>query len=298
MSKNSKAGQNTPLPKVSIVMRNKNRFSLTSDCIKSLEKLTYPNYEIIVIDDGSTDESPQMLKKAFPCITLIRSKEYLGYCKGLNVGIRESLKNNAEYVFLVNNDTKDFSENYLDEIVKVFEEDERVGLVGSAVLDFHGNEVWWGQVHKIHKRLVVDSNIPGCGFVVRSKVFKEIGLLDEELFRFFEDLDFIIRLRKAQYKTAFVPSVKYAHLGAGTTSRVGVEFHYYRIRNIFLFLRRHGTQMSLLGKARSAAGLLKLHMAIIASCFIRGNIRDMTLVTSVVFRGLIAGLFPACKKDE
>jgi GT2 family glycosyltransferase len=287
--------ENTNMPKVSIVMRNKNRFSLTSDCIKSLEKLTYPNYEIIVVDDGSTDESPKMLKTTFPHIILLRNKEYLGYCKGLNVGIRQALKNGASFVFLINNDTKDFSENYLDEIVKIFIENDKIGLIGSRVVDFNGKKIWWGQVHKIHNRLGVNSNIPGCGFVVRSEVFKEIGLLDEGLFRFFEDLDFIIRLRKAGYKTAFTSSVKYAHLGGGTTSRVGFEFHYYRIRNIFIFLRRHGARMSLLEKISRTIGLVSLHMIIIARCIIHGNIRNVFLIVNAMLRGAVSGLFPVCK---
>lgn len=284
-------GQNTCLPKVSIVTGNQNRFSLVSNCTKSLEELTYSNYEIIVVDDGSTDESPQMLKEAFPRVILIQNEECMGYCKALNVGIREALRNDADYVFLVNDDTKDFSRNYLEEVLKVFEKDEKIGLVGSRVLDFNGNEVWWGQVHQNHKMLGVVSNIPGCGFVVRSKLFKEIGLLDEDLFMFFEDLDFITRLRKAQYKTAFVPSVQFAHLGGGTESRFGFVFNYYRVRNIFLFLKWHGAEMSLLCKARSIVGLMKLHIKVVILCCIRGKIRDLIRVTGAISRGLIDGLF-------
>jgi GT2 family glycosyltransferase len=287
--------KNNNAPKVSIVMRNKNRFSLTSECIKSLKKLTYPNFEIIVVDDASTDNSPKRLKKAFPHIILLQNKEYLGYCKGLNIGIHQALKNGADYVFLINNDTKDFSKNYLDEIIKIFTENDKIGLIGSKVVDFNGKEIWWGQVHKIHNRLGVNSNIPGCGFVVRSTVFEKIGLLDEGLFRFFEDLDFIIRLRKAGYKTAFTSSVKYAHLGGGTTSRVGFEFHYYRIRNIFIFLRRHGTRMSLLEKISRIIGLVSLHIIILVRCIIHGNLRNVFSIINAMLRGAITGLVLAYK---
>ena len=286
-------GQNISLPKVSIVMLNLNRFSLTSNCIESLEKLTYPNYEIIVVDNGSTDKSPQMLKKAFPRITLIQTGKRMGYCKGFNVGIREALKNNADYVFLAHNDAKDFSKNYLEEIVKVFERDEKIGLVGSKVLDFDGNKVWWGEDCE---KLGVVRNTPDCGFVVRSKLLKEIGLLDEDFVAFFEDLDFIIRLRKAQYKTAFVPSVKFAHSYTGTMSRVDFDRHYYRVRNIFLFLKKHGAEMSLLCKARNIILLMRLHIVVVIWCFIQGKIEDLIRVTGAILRGFIDGLFLFYKK--
>lgn len=295
MSKNIKVNieKNIAFPKVSVVMRNQNKFFLTFECIKSLEKLTYPNFDIIVVDDGSTDDSPDKLKKTFTHLILISNRKYFGYCKASNIGISEAIKKGAEYVFLVNNDTKDFSENYLEEVIRVFRKDKRIGLVGTRVLDYNGNKIWWGEVHE---KLEVVRNTPDCGFIVRSKMCKEIGMLDENFFRFFEDLDFIIRLREAGYKTAFVSSVKFAHLGGGTTSRVGFVFHYYRVRGIFLFLKKHGAEWSLFDKIKNIIQLIKGHIFIVIGCLIHGRMKDFIRVTNAIFRGIIAGLF--CKKEK
>ena len=295
MSKNNKIKKDKVvfLPKVSVIIRNQNKFSLSSECIKSLKKLTYPNFNIIVVDDGSIDDSPDRLKKAFPYIILIRNRKYLGYCKANNIGIREAIEKGAEYMFLLNNDTKDFSQNYLEEVIKVFEKDGKIGLVGSKVLDFKGNIIWGGEDHK---KLGVARNTPDCGFIIRSELFKEIGLLDESLFRYFEDLDFIIRLRKAGYKTIFVPSVKFAHMVGGTTSQVGFVFHYYRVRNIFLFLKKHGAEMSLLSKVKNIIQLMIVHIKIVISCLVHCKIKDLIRVVGAIFRGFSAGLFLFYKK--
>ncbi|MBZ9577542.1 glycosyltransferase family 2 protein [Patescibacteria group bacterium] len=283
-------------PLVFIVMRNRNAFSLTSQCLRSLRQLTYPNYHILVVDDGSIDNSPKMLKKTFPYVTLIKNGKYLGYCKGLNLGIREALKNNAEYVFIVNNDTKDFSVNYLEEVVKTFNKDNKVGLVGSKVFNFDGKRIWGGENHR---KFGVDMNTPTSGFVVKKEVFKKIGLLDEVLFRFFEDLDFIIRLRKADYKTAFVPTVSFAHLVGGTTTRLGFVYNYYRIRNIFWFLKKHSADSSLKCKIRSIRQLMQTHIYIVLRCCKHGKMKDLIKVVAFVFCGLIIGIFlPYRKKTK
>lgn len=297
MSKNIKMNRekNIAFPKAAVVTCNYNRFFLTFECIKSLEKLTYPNFDIIVVDNGSTDDSTDKLKKTFPYLILIRNRKNLGLSEVLNMGISEAIKKGAEYVFLVDNDTKDFSENYLEEVIRVFEKDKRIGLVGTRNLDYNGNKVWWGEVHE---KLGVVRNTPDCGYIVRSQPFKEIGMFDENFFFGFEDLDFIVRLREAGYKTAFVSSVKFAHMAGGTKSRVGFRFHYYRVTAIFLFLKKHGAEWSLFDKIKNVIQLMEVHILTAISCLYHGRIKDFIRVTNAIFRGIIAGLFLFCKKEK
>ena len=162
----------------------------------------------------------------FPDITLIQNEKYLGLCKAYNVGIREALKNNADYIVIANNDTKNYSVNYLEEVVKAFTKDDKIGLVGTKVFTYDGKTNWGGETHE---KFCVPMNVPTCGYTIKREVFEKIGLFDEALFMNFEDLDFIIRLRKADYKTAFIPTVSYMHMGGGTKSRFGSSFNYHTI---------------------------------------------------------------------
>lgn len=286
----------TPAPKVSIILVNLNRFSLTYNCIeKSLEKLTYPNYNIIVVDDGSTDDSVQKLKKTFPDITLIQNERYLGLCKAYNAGIREALKNNADYVFIASNDTKNYSVNYLEEVVKAFTEDNEVGMVGTKVFTYDGKLDWGGENHR---RFCIDMNTPTCGYVIKREVFENVGLLDEVLLFAFEDLDFIMRLRKAGYKTAFVPTVSYKHMGGGTKSLFGFDFNYYRVRNIFWFSKKYSADISLMCKIRETVNSMLTHAAIMLRCCMHGKIRELITVTWAVFKGLIVGVFLPYKENK
>jgi GT2 family glycosyltransferase len=191
------------LPLIYIIMRNHNAYDLTSVAVVSLLNLTYKNFKIVIVDDGSSDNSAKLIKNEFPQVEILTSKRYVEYCKGLNIGIRFALKRGAEYIFLVNNDTKNFSKNYLEEIVKVFESDPAVGMVGSMVLNYDGKTLWNG-IPK--EKLGVQMETPTEGFIVKREVFEKVGLLNEFLVRYFEDLDLIIRLREKGVQNAFSSS--------------------------------------------------------------------------------------------
>lgn len=285
----------TTIPKVSLIIVNLDRFSLTYSCIKKhIKKLTYANYDIIIVDDDSTDASLERLKESFPEATVVQNKGYAGYCKAHNIGMRKALENKADYVAIVHNDSKDYSPNYLEEVVKVFTKDNKVGLVGSKALSFDNRILWGGENHE---KFGVKRNTPDSGFVIRSKLLKEIGLLDETLVAFFEDLDFIIRVRKAGYKTAFVPNVSYVHMGGGTKSQFGFFYHYYRLRNIFWFIKKHRADIPFKWKAREIKRSVLTHILFIPRCLKQGKIKDAIRVMAFVFCGLIVGIFLPYKEN-
>ena len=272
---------------VYIVMRNHNAFPLTAECIHSLRQLTYPNYRILVVDDGSTDDSADRIAENFPEVSLTRTGKYLEYCKSLNIGIREALRNGAQYVFLVNNDTKDFSPNYLEEIVRAFEENDKVGLVGSWCYDYDGSLRWQGVAKN---KLGVPMETPTEGFVVKREVFETIGLLNERLVRYFEDLDFIIRLRKAGYETRAVSSVSFAHLGGGTSSKQTFVPNYYRVRNLILFMRKHCADKPLGWKVSKFRGYLRPHIDRLKKSLKRGDFKSFVKIGGSIVIGFIVGL--------
>ena len=270
-----------------IIMRNHNAFHLTSESLSSLKQLTYPNYHIIVVDDGSTDDSAAKIEGHFPDITVIRTGRYLEYCKSFNVGVRKALEDGAEYVFLVNNDTKDFSPNYVEEIVKAFESNEKIGLAGSCVYDYSGRPLWQGTAKN---KLGVPMETPTEGFVVKREVFEKIGLLNERLVRYFEDLDFIIRLRKAGYETRSVTTVSFAHLCGGTSKKQKFIPNYYRVRNVTLFLKRYCKDKSFRWKTTKFLACLRVHTDRLEKSLRQGNLKAFTQVGGSIVLGFIAGL--------
>jgi GT2 family glycosyltransferase len=228
-------------------MRNHNAFELTSAAVMSLEDISYENKKITVVDDASTDSSGEKLVERFPNLKLIKTDTYVEYCIGLNIGIRDALAEGAEYIFVVNNDTKDFSSDYLDVILRAFERDEKIGLIGSAVFDYDHQVLWDGST-KI--KLGVPMNTPTEGYVIRSAVFREIGLLDEGLVRYFEDLDFLIRMRRAGFKTHAIPTISFMHLCGGTSSKQAWIPNFYRSRNLIWFIKKYRQEWSLVTKIR------------------------------------------------
>lgn len=249
--------QKSDFPLVYIVMRNHNAYDLTSVALKSLYALTYRNFKIIVVNDGTTDGSGKLLKEKFPKLILIESEKYIEYCTGLNLGTKYALENGGEYVFLINNDTKEFSSNYLEKVVEAFEENSKVGLVGSIVYNFDGKKLWTGNPKN---KLDVPMETPTEGYIIKKEVFENIGMLDEKLVRYFEDLDFIIRLRKAGYETKSVPGISFHHLGNGTSSKQAYIPNFYRPRNLIWFIKHYNKDKSFFWKLKRYVTYSKANM--------------------------------------
>ena len=235
-------------PLIGIVMRNYNAYHLTSECISSLQSTKYKNFIIFIIDDASKDNSPDLLSKNFPNVRILRSAKYVEYCVGLNRGARAALEERCEYVFFINNDTKDFSKLFFDELLFEFQKDKSIGLVGSKVRDYDGSILTDG---RFKEKLGVIVNTPTEGFMIRGKVFETVGFLDEYLVRYFEDLDYIIRMRNKGWKTSYVGSVEFKHLGHGTSAKQPFVPQYYRSRNLLLFLKKHCSGQTIFWKCKN-----------------------------------------------
>ncbi len=136
-------------PKVSIIILNWNGWKDTIECINSIKKISYPNYEIIVVDNASKGNDSNILKKKFGnSIRLIKNKENYGFARGNNVAIKQVLRENkSQYVLLLNNDTT-VDKNFLTELVEVAEKDEKIAILGPKMYyyDYNGkkNIIWFG----------------------------------------------------------------------------------------------------------------------------------------------------------
>jgi len=219
-------------PKVAIVIPNWNGRELLRSCLESIKKNTsYPNYEITVVDDASTDGSVDMVKKEFPDVRLIRNKENLGFPKACNRGIKYALeKCNLDYVLLQNNDTEIIQKGWLEALIEVAERDGKIGIVGCKVIHPNGElqrtagfvKPWKGNLVELsdNEKITEVDIVGGQAFLIRKEVIGKIGLLDEGFSPFlWEDSDYDIRVKKAGYKIVFDPKATLIHHGGASIKK-------------------------------------------------------------------------------
>jgi GT2 family glycosyltransferase len=245
-------------PKVVIIVLNWNGKNLTAECMKSLTEIDYKDYEILLVDNGSTDGSQEYFRTRNPEIVLLENELNLGFAEGHNVGIRYAMNRHADYILLLNNDTI-VHERFLSELVRVAECDSRIGFVGPKVYycDYHGRHdviafagghinMWIGKARNVGERqrdtgkydsIKKVSYLQGSCLLVKKEVVQRIGLLDSTFFAYWEETDWCTRGYHAGYVSVFVPTAKIWHKVAASSG--GVRSMYYQTRNRFWFMKKH-----------------------------------------------------------
>lgn len=250
------------LPKVCIIVLTWNQRELILDCLASLRHLDYPNYSVIVVDNGSSDQTANAIRASFPDATVIENSENLGFAEGNNVGIRCALERGVEYIMLLNDDTL-VDAPMLTELIAAAEADSGIGLVGPviyyqnqpAVIWSAGNRIDWrtGALERVHADERIDSDLEpfvadyltGCALCVKSTAIKEIGIIDPRYFIYYEETDWCMRARAAGYQAVVVPRARIWHKVSATMKQDSPATTYYMTRNVFRFLARNS-----LGKPR------------------------------------------------
>src|SRR6187401_395134 len=135
-------------PLVSIILINYNQLPITLECLESLKKLSYENYEVILVDNASKENPTKIVKEKYPDVKLIVTDVNLGFTGGNNIGIKIA---KGEYVFVVNNDTEIASENLLEKLIEPFEKDPSIGMVSPKIRYFnHPNVIQYAGYTKIN----------------------------------------------------------------------------------------------------------------------------------------------------
>jgi hypothetical protein len=248
-------------PKAIIVILNWNGKKDTLECLGSLKKINYPNYQIILVDNGSKDDSVKEIKKNFPNVKIIQNKQNLGFAEGSNVGIKYALKNKADYVLLLNNDTV-VDKRFLSEMMKAAESNEKIGIVCPKVyfyskprilqyagLKFNfnkGKSNLIGYNEKDFRQFDKIQEADFCGgtcMLVKKGVFEKIGFFDKTYFAYFEDNNFGFRARKAGYKIIFCNKAKIWHkISASTGGQSNPFKEHYMNRNRIIFMKKYSTK--------------------------------------------------------
>ena len=230
-------------PFVSIIILNYNAGNLLLDCVDSILKTTYKNFEIIIVDNKSSDESHLNCKQKFPQITLIANTENFGYCEGNNIGIRSS---KAELVVILNPDTV-VTSGWLDELVQAyykngdgFYQPKIVTLEDPSIIQSTGNMIQLfgfgftrdrGIKNNEQRNLVEEIGFPsGACFLVPKKTLEKLNLFDSFLFLYMDDLDLGWRGAQIGIKSFYVPT-SCIHHAEGSGIRWSAKKFFWLERN-------------------------------------------------------------------
>lgn len=241
--------QGLSVKKVAVVLLNWNGWRDTLLCVASLLKLSYPNFELIVVDNGSTDGSQGHIGANFPGLTVLQTGSNLGFGGGCNVGIRQALKQGADYVWLINSDTT-VDVNALSELVNVANNQALVAAVGSVLYEadkpnqiqlWGGGKVHLGSGTSRHQSgpALVDF-ISGASMLLRREALEQVGLFDEQtFFMYWEDSDLGFRLRKAGWLLAVAEKSRVWHKLSASLGKGSPQLDTYFTQSGVRFFRRY-----------------------------------------------------------
>ena len=244
---------------VTIIIVNWNTRTLTANCIQSVfatNKRT--NFEIIVVDNASSDASAAFLKRKYPQITLIENSVNLGFSRANNQAIKTA---KGKFILLLNSDTELLTSEPLLRLITFFAKNPAVGIIGATLVLPDGKIQSVGRKflslkNLIKQQLFFDSapgmkskkikNAPfptdyvdGAFLAIRSQVISEIGLLNEDYFMFGEDMEWCARAQKAGWKVMVLPDIQVLHHHGASSKQNFQEALQQSTLNVCRFMRRH-----------------------------------------------------------
>lgn len=257
------------LPKVFIIILNWKAREDTAECINSVKKIDYKNYEIIVVDNGSGDGSVEYFRKKFPGIKIIANDRNLGYAGGNNVGIRYALDKDADYVLILNNDTT-VTKDFLGTLIDKANTGKKIGIIGprlkypdgreqpsgrhflsfASLLNFilllNGLKKDWKAYENNFVFKDYDRNsahevddVGGCATLIKAEVFEEIGLFDEKYLYCFEEVDFEKRAKEKGWSIWYLPQAVIYHKWGVSAKYLGKKRMHLFYKGLLRYTRKH-----------------------------------------------------------
>ena len=248
-------------PSAAIVLLNYNGLEDTRKCLASLERITYRPLLVIVVDNGSQEDSTGILRLEFPWCAVIRSERNEGWAGGNNIGIRYALGKDAEYVILLNNDTV-VSEELVSRLMDAARAHPEFGIIGPVINDMeYPDQVQTDgcmfnrkdapgffqrkpvPLKRSHPPAITEVDIVnGCCMMISKRVFDTIGFINERFFLIHEESDFCLRAVEAGFRCGVIGESLVWHKHSASFNRAGNwRQRYYYVRNLFLLLRIHQT---------------------------------------------------------
>lgn len=253
-------GEEKQSPLVSIIILNLNGLKHLDTCLKSVLMTTYPNLEVILVDNASTDGSVEYVTKRYPSVRIIKNNKNLGFAAANNIGIRAT---RGDYVILLNNDTE-VDPDWVSELVQVAQSDPLIAACQPKILNFYNRKTFeyagaaggfidiYGYplargrvfefVEEDHGQYDDSCNIfwaSGAAMLINRRALEKTGLLDEEFFIYHEETDLCWRFHLSGYRVVFVPSAKVFHKGGATFKKKPYASWYLLHRNDFMMLLKN-----------------------------------------------------------
>lgn len=234
-------------PSVAIVVLTWENYEEAAACLDSLQSLTYPNYRIIVVDNGSEDGSAEWLQEEYDWCEFVLNDENEGFAKGNNAGIRYALDTGTDYVLLLNDDTIVF-DDFVEPLVEVMQQHDRVAAVGGVNLFADSGEIHnagyrfhpWaaakGRLYRTPKSTEpyqVDY-VQSCLVLLNPEFLEEVGLLNEDYFLGMEDVDLGWKAKERGWQVLTAPESKIYHHVGETAGRSPFSA-YHKTRNKLQF---------------------------------------------------------------
>ena len=251
--------QTVDMPRVTAVVVNWNAGNYLRPCVQALMSISHPELDILVVDNDSTDDSLGTLEDLGDRIRLVRAGQNLGFGSGINRGVQSS---SSPFVLVLNPDVI-LEDDSVKEMVQFLEANPTVGAVGPKLLDASGKTTascgeYPVLIAEVCRKFLLHLVLPflkfrrqrptmprkmgwvtGACFLVRRKATESVGGFDEDIFMYYEDVDFCLRLNSAGWEVAYVPQAIGLHSGRGSSRQVFekmlvVSEHSYRF-----MIRRH-----------------------------------------------------------
>ncbi|MDS0284663.1 glycosyltransferase family 2 protein [Haloarcula onubensis] len=243
--------ESTDQPLVTIVILTWENYEETADCLDSLRSLTYDNYRVLVVDNGSEDGSIERLQSEYDWCEFVVNDENIGFARGNNVGIAHALDTGTDYVLLLNDDTV-VTEDFLDPLVDTMDRYDRVAAVGGVNLlpdsgDVHNAgyvfHPWLAAKGELHREPVTDEPYPvdfvqSCLVLLNPEFLEDVGLLNERYFLGMEDVDLAWKARAKGWKVLVNPASRIYHR-VGETATSSPFSVYHKVRNKLQFAREN-----------------------------------------------------------
>ncbi|QNF32348.1 glycosyltransferase family 2 protein [Adhaeribacter swui] len=244
-------------PLVSIISVNYNQARITCEMLASLRQITYPNMEVIVVDNASPTDNPDIIKELYPEVNLIRSTKNLGYAGGNNLGI---LQAKGKYLFFLNNDTE-VETGFLEPLVNFFERNPQAGIASPKIKFYDSTNIiqyagstginpWTGRSKTIgnheadlgqHNNSISTNLADGAAMMIPMEVVKKVGLMPEIYFLYYEEHDWCEMIKRAGYSCHYIAESAIYHKESMSVGKMSVLKTYYMNRNRLLFIRRNLT---------------------------------------------------------
>jgi GT2 family glycosyltransferase len=232
-------------PMISVIIVNYNGKHLLEECLHSLTEQVFKDFEVILVDNASSDGSVEFVRAAFPKVRVVVERENRGYGGGNNAGIRVS---KGKYVVFLNNDTKADS-RWLTELFAAAEKDERIGMFASRIMNYYdpgiidntgllmyrdGIARGRGRLERHSGKYAKKDEVffpSGCAGMYRRNMLDEVGFFDEDFFLYLEDIDIGLRAQLAGWRCLYVPDAVVYHKYSATVGPFSPSKAYLVERN-------------------------------------------------------------------